>query len=168
MPTCLPEIVPLSAGPPSETNHLRMRCTRLTLWCRGRLRGQFRLGGSFETVATFCSQSLGIAMRSKHGVASDRLLWHRRHRVRAAVATSDNHDGGNPWIQEWWGTCSRSSEQPPTGATLGADDLQIRRRSLRCSPRTPTRMAAYRHRLRRDGTLPLPEALLAVIPPGSN
>ena len=113
MPTCLPEIVPLSAGPPSETNHLRMRCTRLTLWCRGRLRGQFRLGGSFETVATFCSQSLGIAMRSKHGVASDRLLWHRRHPVRAAVATSDNHDGGPSWKRRFHSRPRRSTLPVP-------------------------------------------------------
>ena len=37
-------------------------------------------------------------MRSKLGVASDRLLpEHRRHPVQAAVATSDNHEGGPSW-----------------------------------------------------------------------
>jgi len=37
------------------------------------------------------ARRLGIAIHP--GVASDRLPWHRRQRVRAAVATSDNHEG---------------------------------------------------------------------------
>ena len=36
-------------------------------------------------------------MRSKHGVASHCLPWRRRHPAQAAVATSDNHEGGFSW-----------------------------------------------------------------------
>ena len=41
-------------------------------------------------------------MRSKHGIASHRLRWHRRHPARAAVAIFDNHERENPWIQQGW------------------------------------------------------------------
>ena len=52
-------------------------------------------------------------MRSKHGVASHRLPWHRRHRVRAAVAIFDNHDGGPSWKRRFHSRPRRSTLPVP-------------------------------------------------------